>query len=92
MIPAFERAKTVHALDRAATVPGSSRSAVQEIQHFKKPEVSLQCTQNPITGSYSEPDEAVPHHPGLFLRCTLILSSHLLSGFPDVLLCSIFPA
>jgi hypothetical protein len=31
-IPAFERGKTVHALDRAATVTGESNNIVVEIQ------------------------------------------------------------
>jgi hypothetical protein len=28
--------------------------------------VSLQCWQQPVTGSYSEPDESNPHPPTLF--------------------------
>jgi hypothetical protein len=36
-------------------------------QHFMEPEGSSQCSQEPITGSYPEPDRPSPHHPILSL-------------------------
>jgi hypothetical protein len=30
-------------------------------------EGTLLCSQEPITGTYPEPDESSPHHPILFL-------------------------
>jgi hypothetical protein len=41
MIPAFERAKTVHALDRAATVIGFSSIYVALLYSYRKLHVSL---------------------------------------------------
>jgi hypothetical protein len=32
-------------------------------QHFKEPEGSLPCSQEPSTGPYREPDQSNPYHP-----------------------------
>jgi len=48
-----------------------------------EPEGSLPCSQQPVTGSYPEPDESSPylyHHNS---RSVLLLSSHLLPGLPN---------
>jgi len=34
---------------------------------FMEPEVSLQCSQQLITGPYPEPDESSSHPPNIFL-------------------------
>jgi hypothetical protein len=45
-----------------------SRSATQDIPDiFKELEGSLPCSQEPPTGSYSEPDESSPYQAILFL-------------------------
>jgi hypothetical protein len=53
-------------------------------QHFKKPEGSLPCSQEPSTGLYAEPDWSSPYHP-FSLRSILILSTHLLLGLRSAL-------
>jgi hypothetical protein len=54
-----------------------------------EPEGSLPCSQEPVTGLYSEPDKSTPHLPTLFpRRFILILSSHLRLGLPS----GIFPS
>jgi hypothetical protein len=32
-------------------------------QHFMEPEGSLPCSQEPLSGPYSEPDRSSPYHP-----------------------------
>jgi hypothetical protein len=61
-------------------------------QHFMEPESSLQCSQKPSTGPYSEPDQSNPHQPIYsYLRPILILSTHLHLGLPSDLFLSGFP-
>jgi hypothetical protein len=42
--PVFERAKTVHALDRAATVIGPTRTLLQQI--YRQTTITLHHTKN----------------------------------------------
>jgi hypothetical protein len=50
-------------------------------QQFIELEVSMQCSQEPSTGPYPEPDQSNPFHP-ISLRSILILFTHLLVGLP----------
>jgi hypothetical protein len=38
-------------------------SYLRTSQHFMEPEGSLQCSQEPSNGPYSEPDQSNPYHP-----------------------------
>jgi hypothetical protein len=62
-IPVFERAKMVHALDRAATAIGKSLSYLRILEHSMEPTDALSCSQELSTGPYPEQDESTPHHP-----------------------------
>jgi hypothetical protein len=57
-------------------------------QHFREPEGSSPCSQEPSTGPYPEPDQSSPHYPILSL---LILFTHLRLGLPSGLFLSGFP-
>jgi hypothetical protein len=57
-------------------------------QHFKEPEGSSPCSQEPSTGPYPEPDRSSPHN---LVRSTLILSTHLRLGLHSALIPSGFP-
>jgi hypothetical protein len=49
-----------------------------------KPECSLQCSQKPPTGPYSEPDQSSPYqHPICISEIHLIVSTHLRLGLPS---------
>jgi hypothetical protein len=53
---------------------------------------SSPCLQEPSTGPYPEPGQAIPYHPLPFsLRSILILSTHLRLGLPIELIPSGFP-
>jgi hypothetical protein len=82
MFPVFERVKTVNALDGSATMIDfrdltygaepflrscqlCSHSGTS--QHFKEPESSSPCSQEPSTGPYPEPVRSSPYHPILSL-------------------------
>jgi hypothetical protein len=55
-----------------------------------EPEVSLPCSQDPATGTFSQPDESNPHSPILFsLRHVFILSARL--GLPAGFISIDFP-
>ena len=55
-------------------------SASQEIpQILWNPKVSLQYSQQPVTGPCPEPDQSSPHHPFMFLEDP----SHLRPGLPS---------
>jgi hypothetical protein len=69
-----------------------SRSAGQEISCFVwNPDAQYRIKQDPVTGSYPEPDESSSRLHTLFLlRCNLMLSSHLRLGLPSVLFLFVF--
>jgi hypothetical protein len=56
-----------------------------------EPEDSLQCSQEPTTGFYPEPDESNQHPQTIYLRSILILSSHVRLGLSNGLFSSGFP-
>jgi hypothetical protein len=58
-------------------------------QHFKEPEGSSQCSQEPSTGPYPETDWSSPYHP-ISLR-SILMSIHLRLGLPSGLFPSGFP-
>jgi hypothetical protein len=68
-------------------------------QHFREPEGSLPCSQEPSGGPYPEPDRSSNYHPSLSgcgslslsLRSILILSTYLRLGLPSGLFPSVFP-
>jgi hypothetical protein len=63
----FERAKTIHALDRAATVIGTYVFIVlRNPQTLMEPEISMSYSEEPSRGFYSQPDASSPHPP---LQC-----------------------
>jgi hypothetical protein len=51
-------------------------------QHFMEPKGSMPCSKEPSTGPYPESCESNPHHPILYLRYILVLSTHLRLGIP----------
>jgi hypothetical protein len=61
--------------------------------HFKEPEGSSPCSQEPSTGPYPEPDPSSSYHPilSLSLRSILILSTYLRLCLPSGLFPSSFP-
>lgn len=52
---------------------------VKKFPAFKPTEGLLHCSQEPATGSYSEPDISGPYHPILFLKT---LFSIISNGLP----------
>jgi hypothetical protein len=58
--------------------------------HYTEPERSLPCSQEPVTGPYSEPHTSIQYPHDNILRSILISSSHLHLGIPSDLLPSGF--
>jgi hypothetical protein len=54
-------------------------------------EGSLQCSQEPSTGLYPEPDKFSPHLYPISIRYILIISFHLSLGLPSTLFLSGYP-
>jgi hypothetical protein len=61
-------------------------------QHFKKPEGSSPCSQEPSTGPYPQPDRDPVHTiPSYLSKIYFILSTHLRLGLPSGLFPFGFP-
>jgi hypothetical protein len=54
-------------MEHSPSSEADCRSVSQEIPcAFMEPEISLVCSQEPVTVLYPEPDESSPHLPNLF--------------------------
>lgn len=60
-------------------------------QHIAETEGSWPYSQEPATSLYPKPDESGPYHSILFLKCIVILSSHLRFCLSSVSFPSGFP-
>jgi hypothetical protein len=74
-IPAFERGKTVHAPDRAATAIGWTVAQLHKNipPLFMEPEGSLSSPLRAATGPYTEPVQCSPHPIRNILICLVMV-------------------